>query len=64
MDDALEALVDALLRRTKGMTGRQFENFASPAMGVALVKAWAALGRNPDDIPGEWQDMADSYLRL
>jgi hypothetical protein len=63
-EEALAALVTALERRTNGMTGRQFENMVSPAMGAAFVQGWTALGRNPDDIPGEWQDMADSFLRL
>lgn len=61
---ALDALITALDRRTNGMTGRQFENAVSPAMGVAFVNGWLALGRNRDDIPGDWQDMADSYSEL
>ena len=63
-ETALDALITSLERRTNGMTGRQFENMVSPAMGIAFVHGWIALGRNPDDIPGEWQDMADSYNEL
>lgn len=63
-NDTATALADLLLaleRRTRGITGRQFENSVSPAMGDAFVKAWLALGRDAADIPAEWQDMADSY---
>jgi hypothetical protein len=63
-EKALDALVTALERRTNGMTGRQFENMVSPAMGAAFVQGWIALDRNPDDIPGEWQDMADIFNEL
>jgi hypothetical protein len=61
---ALEALVTALERRTAGLTGSQFERMVSPALGGAFVDGWLALGRNPDDIPGEWQDMADELAKL
>ena len=63
-EEALAALVEALERRTNGLTGRQFENMVSPAMGIAFVNAWVALGRDRDEIPGAWQDMADSYAEL
>lgn len=59
--EPLANLLDALARRTRGLTGRQFDNTVSPAMGKAFVDGWIALGRNPANIPGEWQDMADSY---
>lgn len=61
---ALEALIDALERRTNGMTGRQFENAVSPAMAGAFVKGWIAIGRNEDDIPGNWLDLADTYAEI
>jgi hypothetical protein len=61
---ALDALVNALDRRTQGLLGTQFERMVSPAMGEAFVDAWLALGRNPDDIPGNWQDMADEAAKL
>ena len=61
---ALRDLVDALDRRTRGLTGRQFESMVSPAMGAAYVNAWHTLGLNGDDIPAEWQGMADSYNDL
>ena len=63
-EKALDALITALERRTNGLTGRQFENMVSPRMGAAFVQGWLALGRNPADIPGEWQDMADSLNEL
>lgn len=63
-EKALDALITALERRTNGMTGRQFENMVSPGMGAAFVQGWIALGRNPEDIPGGWQDMADCFAKL
>ena len=62
--EALTALINALERRTRGLTGRQFENMISPAMADAFVTGWVALGRNRLEIPGEWQDMADSFSEL
>ena len=35
-----------------------------PLMADAFVKGWLALGRDRLDIPGEWQDMADSFAEL
>lgn len=64
LETALTALVSALERRTNGVTGRQFDNMVSPAMADAFVRAWNALGRNRLDIPGEWQDMADTFLDI
>jgi hypothetical protein len=64
MEAELAALVDALERRTRGETGRRFENIVSPAMAGAFVKAWLALGRDPIDIPSEWRDMADTLLDI
>lgn len=61
---ALEALIVALERRTDGLTGRQFERMVSPAMADAFVKGWLALNRNPDDIPGDWQDAADTFAEI
>ncbi len=61
---ALDALLTALDRRTRGLTARQFEHTVSPAMGSAFVKGWLAVGREPLDIPGEWQDMADSFEEI
>jgi hypothetical protein len=62
--EALDLLVSALERRTRGVLPRQFANMVSPAMADAFVKAWAALDRNPHDIPAEWQEMADSYAEM
>jgi hypothetical protein len=62
--DALDALISAVDRRTNGLTGRQFENMVSPAMADAFVKGWIALGRNSDDIPGEWRELADTFAEL
>jgi hypothetical protein len=61
---ALDDLVTALDKRTQGMTGRQFENAVSPRIAKAFVEAWIALGRNGDDIPDEWLDLADTFDAL
>lgn len=61
---ALDALITALERRTDGMTGRQFQNAVSPRMADAFVQGWLALGRNEYDLPGDWQDMADTYAEI
>ena len=62
--EALEGLITALERRTRGLTGRQFENTVSPLMADSFVKGWLALGRDRLEIPGEWQDMANSFEAL
>ncbi len=62
--EALDALITALERRTRGLTGRQFENTVSPLMADSFVKGWLALGREALDIPGEWQDMAGRFAEL
>lgn len=58
---ALRDLISALDRRTRGLTGRQFENMISPGIAAAFVAGWLAIGNNPADIPGEWEDMADGF---
>ncbi len=62
--EALDALISALNRRTDGLTGRQFEYMVSPSMADAFVRGWLALGRNAQDIPIEWQDLANAFAEM
>jgi hypothetical protein len=64
MNEALAALVDAIDRRTRGCSGRQFENIVSPAMADAFLSAWRALGRDHETLSPEWHDMAATYADI